>query len=223
MVAGRGRAPGTGSAPPGLEILMNWSRRVECWSWYQSPRTTVYSASYEWASFSGWMTSGARRPSTYWPCEVVSGRKRRKKKGGDIRRRARGPSKSPTGRIRSQERRSQRCRRGGYRCGTEGGSRGVSDAYMRGTHHWETPTAPSIQEVELKYMPWWWRLVGSLRELCACTRRVSFVDTSTGGGLHDERGVSEAEREDEGGTHGQVPLTPMTCRSKRPSGLAFST
>lgn len=24
-----------------------------------------------------------------------------------------------------------------------------------GTHHWLTPRAPSIQDVELKYMPWW--------------------------------------------------------------------
>lgn len=35
---------------------------------------------------------------------------------------------------------------------------GVSQAGARlekvGAYHWETPMAPSIQDVELKYMPW---------------------------------------------------------------------
>lgn len=34
----------------------------------------------------------------------------------------------------------------------------------RGTYHWETWTAPSIQLVELKYIPWWCRVVGASSE-----------------------------------------------------------
>lgn len=53
----------------------------------------------------------------------------------------------------------------------------------KNAHHWVTPTAPSIQAVELKNIPWWWREEGLSMELVACTRRRSSEETSIGGGL----------------------------------------
>ena len=79
------------------------------------------------------------------------------------------------------------------------------------THHWERPIAPSIQEVELKNMPWWWRDDGRSMELVACTRSMSSVVTSIGGGLSDV--VNEgACMHETAFTHGQVPFTPITLR-----------
>ena len=44
--------------------------------------------------------------------------------------------------------------------------------------------APSIQDVELKNMPWWWRVIGWSMLLIACTSSESVDCTSIGGGLH---------------------------------------
>ena len=71
-------------------------------------------------------------------------------------------------------------------------------------YHWETPTAPSIQEDELKNMPWWWRDEGESMELVAWTRRVSLVDTSMGGGLG--AAVSDGVRKEE------EPIHTARCR-----------
>lgn len=51
------------------------------------------------------------------------------------------------------------------------------------THHWERPMAPSIQDVELKNMPWWWMVKGSEREFVAWRTSESVELTSMGGGL----------------------------------------
>lgn len=43
--------------------------------------------------------------------------------------------------------------------------------------------APSIQDVELKNMPWWWMVSGSESEFVACRTSESVELTSMGGGL----------------------------------------
>lgn len=55
-----------------------------------------------------------------------------------------------------------------------------------GTYHCETESAPSIHDVELKNMPWWWRVMGSSMPLIAWTSKSSVDWTSIGGGLEVE-------------------------------------
>ena len=67
-------------------------------------------------------------------------------------------------------------------------------------------------------MPWWCKLVGTSKPLRAWTLSVSPLVTSMGGGLLE--GPFQSPVAEKRATYGQVPFTPMTLRSLRPSGLA---
>jgi len=54
---------------------------------------------------------------------------------------------------------------------------------MKRAYHWVTATAPSIQLVELKNMPWLCKEVGSSNPLVTWMRSESEVFTEMGGGL----------------------------------------
>ena len=88
------------------------------------------------------------------------------------------------------------------------------------------PSAPSIHVVELKNMPWWWRLVGWSRPLVTCRIKESVVLTSSGGGLFKTiYSINSVFLFLRGwpATYGHVSLTPMTLRANSPSGLTSFT